>query len=579
MSTNFVTNSLSNITNLSDEKNDKKLKPPSYTSYLVDKCLNVSESYKIKDPYDKGFSSLRMQGGDIHRNIYRWKENVNSQHYTRSRSQSVNVANLDNNAFPPITMSQLQSPGGFRRGYIQMEGNKMNDTQTNPKYLSFLEFLDLYWNFFGENLKYYENKHLIDNMDNAEKSRESLPLLSISENLHATSLYVKDKKMDILKAILLLLKSFVGTGVLFLPRAFSYGGMLFSPIILVGVAFLSLYCFIVLIKIRAVISGSYGDMGKAIYGPIMKFIILLSIVVSQILFGSAYTIFVSENVSALIRSITSKHYYINPIWLIFSQFIVFIPFVLIRNISKLSTLALIADVLILLGISYLYYILIFTLSTQGLSDIAIFNTSGFSFFIGTAVLSFESIGLILPIAESITQLKNIYFVLYFVMAIVTIVFTSVGILGYAAYGSKVHTLVFLSMFQNNVSMVIQILYCIAVMLSTPLQLFPAIKIIESKLLTGSGRLNPYVRWKKNFLRIIITLITVLIAWSGSKNLERFISLVGSIACIPLVYMYPSLLHLKVCAKRTWSKICDIMVCSIGAFAMIYVTIVTIQSLR
>ncbi|KTW27470.1 uncharacterized protein T551_02969 [Pneumocystis jirovecii RU7] len=577
MSTNFAIDSLSNKPDSFDEK-DEKSKPPSYTSYLVNKCLNVNESHKTKDSYDKGFSSLKMQGGDIHRNIYRWKENVNSQHYVKSRSQSFNLSNLNDNMFSPINMSQLQSPGGFRRGYIQMEGNKIDDTQTSPKYLSFLEFLDLYWKFFGENLKYYENKHLTNNADNAQKSRESLPLLSISENPCTADLH-KDRKMDIFKAILLLLKSFVGTGVLFLPKAFSYGGMLFSPIILVGVALLSLYCFIVLIKIRAIIPGSYGDMGYAIYGPIMKFIILLSIALSQILFGSAYTIFVSENISALIKSITSKQYYVSPKWLIFSQFIIFVPFVLIRNISKLSTLALIADVLILLGIAYLYYVLIFTLTTQGLNDITILNTSSFSFFIGTAVLSFESIGLILPIAESITQPKNVYFILYLVMAIVTVVFTSVGILGYAAYGSKVHTLIFLNMLQSKVSMIIQILYCIAVMLSTPLQLFPAIKIIESKLLTGSGRLNPYVRWKKNFLRVIVVLIMALIAWSGSKNLERFISLVGSIACIPLVYMYPSLLHLKVCAKQTWSKICDISVCLIGAFAMIYVTIVTIQSLH
>src|SRR5205823_4025244 len=95
-------------------------------------------------------------------------------------------------------------------------------------------------------------------------------------------------------AALLLLKSFVGTGVLFLPRAYLNGGMLFSNIVLLGVASLSYYCFILLVNTRLKVDGSFGDIGGALYGKHMRTLILSSIVLSQIGFVSAYIVFTAE---------------------------------------------------------------------------------------------------------------------------------------------------------------------------------------------------------------------------------------------------------------------------------------------
>ena len=66
--------------------------------------------------------------------------------------------------------------------------------------------------------------------------------------------------------MLLLLKSFVGTGVLFLPRAFLNGGMVFSTVVLLGVALLSYHCFILLVHTRLKVDGSFGDIGGLLYG-------------------------------------------------------------------------------------------------------------------------------------------------------------------------------------------------------------------------------------------------------------------------------------------------------------------------
>ena len=70
------------------------------------------------------------------------------------------------------------------------------------------------------------------------------------------------------------------------------------------IALVSLYSFLLLVKTKFVVSGSFGDIGGTLYGPWMRLAILSSIVISQLGFVSAYTIFVSENLSAFVEAVS-----------------------------------------------------------------------------------------------------------------------------------------------------------------------------------------------------------------------------------------------------------------------------------
>lgn len=65
--------------------------------------------------------------------------------------------------------------------------------------------------------------------------------------------------------------------------------------------------------------------------------------------------------------------------------------------------------------------------------------------------------------------------------------------------------------------------------------------------------------------------TALISWGGADDLDKFVALIGSFACIPLVYMYPPLLHMKVVAKTTAAKALDLGLCAFGLAVMVYTT--------
>jgi solute carrier family 36 (proton-coupled amino acid transporter) len=167
-------------------------------------------------------------------------------------------------------------------------------------------------------------------------------------------------------------------------------------------------------------------------------------------------------------------------------------------------------------------------------------------------------------------------VLAIVMVIITTLFISIGALSYAAYGSHTRTVVILNLPQDDKFVnAVQFLYSLAILLSTPLQLFPAIRIMENELFTRSGKYNPYIKWQKNAFRFCLVVICALIAWGGAGDLDKFVALVGSFACVPLVYVYPPLLHLKAVAQTPWQRIADYGLCCFGVVGCVYTTVLSI----
>jgi proton-coupled amino acid transporter len=554
--------------------------------------------------YDE-FSSLRLQGGDITRPIYRYAEENDAGSGSRAkRSQSFNVMRPEPES-EVLDINNIKVPGGMRRNFLiqiprhGLDGaNDSSSRQGRPKPAlftnNFLEFLTLYGHFAGEDLEeddevlepdeYFSSDawegHGYDGEASDGEPGEGSTLLTPGTPGRRKRKH-KERgttgNNSSFNAALLLLKSFVGTGVLFLPRAYLNGGMLFSNLVLLGVASLSYYCFILLVNTRLKVDGSFGDIGGALYGKYMRTLILSSIVLSQIGFVSAYIVFTAENLQAFVLAVSKCRQYIDIKFMVLMQLVVFLPLSLIRDIGKLGFTALIADVFIMLGLIYLYYYDIATIVDQGgVSDIKAFNPSTWTLFIGTAIFTFEGVGLIIPIQESMRRPSKFPGVLAIVMVIITTLFISIGALSYAAYGSHTQTVVILNLPQDDKFVnAVQFLYSLAILLSTPLQLFPAIRIMENELFSRSGKYNPYIKWQKNAFRFFLVIVCALIAWGGAGDLDKFVALVGSFACVPLVYVYPPLLHLKAVARKPWQRIADYALCCFGVVGCVYTTVLSI----
>lgn len=451
--------------------------------------------------------------------------------------------------------------------------NKPVNELTNVPFLTrnFLEFLYIYGHFAGES---FEDDFLPEDVDQFidEERGDIVPIASrpMKEQIHAVRGTASDRK-----TFLLLLKSFIGTGVLFLPKAFFNGGLLFSVGMLIFFGIYSYWCYYILVKAKEITKvSSFGDIGLKLYGNWLKVLILFALGTTQIGFAGAYMIFTGKNLAAFIRNVFYRN--INLAYIMIFQLIIFIPISFIRNVSKLSLPALISNFCIMFGLIIIVVFFldhwIYDLSFKPMSDIIYgVNSERWSLFIGTAIFAFEGIGLIIPVQESMRQPEHFPKVLRSVIIVVTILFATMGSIGYLIYGSKVETVILLNLPQQNIFVnIIQLLYSLAIMLSTPLQLFPAIKIIEDKFFPKfikiysdnnkdeepvnvsyqvySGKLNWKIKWWKNLVRSIIVSSVVTYAYFGINSLDKVVAIVGSFCCLPLVYVVPPMLHLRCYTK-------------------------------
>lgn len=452
-----------------------------------------------------------------------------------------------------------------------------------------MDFLDLYGSFAGEDLEDTdetsgdEESAIEEPEGDEEEDGERQPLIRRPTvgRRKSTRRHNREGDASTLKTFFTLIKAFIGTGIMFLPKAFRNGGILFSSMTLIAVSLITCLCFRLLLDCREKYGGGYGELGAAIGGRRLRKMILISIALSQLGFVCAGIIFTAENLWSFLDAVTKgkNSLGLEVPALIGLQLLPLIPLALIRNISKLGPVALIADVFILIGLVYIWYFDIRTLVTRGMEpSVQLFNPSAFTLTIGSAIFTFEGIGLILPIQSSMAKPQHFSKLLYFVMFLITIIFTSVGALCYATFGESTKIQVISNFPQTSpVVNAVQFLYSLAVLAGEPVQLFPAIRIIETSLFgeRATGKKSAAIKWQKNAVRTLIIAICIGVSIVGASDLDKFVALIGSFACVPLVYIYPAYLHYKGAAVTQQQKILDIVLMVVGLVAMVYTTAVTV----
>lgn len=97
------------------------------------------------------------------------------------------------------------------------------------------------------------------------------------------------------KTYFLLLKAFIGTGVLFLPKAFANGGITFSSVVLLFLGYINLHAMLMLVEVKDKLGvAGYGEIGHSLFGIWCWRAVQTSLASSQIGFCCAYFIFVAQ---------------------------------------------------------------------------------------------------------------------------------------------------------------------------------------------------------------------------------------------------------------------------------------------
>lgn len=109
------------------------------------------------------------------------------------------------------------------------------------------------------------------------------------------------QKLGPCATFLTLIKGFVCTGVLYLPKAFINGGWAISIVMMVLSAFLTIYCAFLLLEVRAKLKCSnYTEMGQTAYGRWGRISVDIALWCSQIGFCCAYVYFIMDNIAQIL---------------------------------------------------------------------------------------------------------------------------------------------------------------------------------------------------------------------------------------------------------------------------------------
>ncbi|KAK3348462.1 transmembrane amino acid transporter protein-domain-containing protein [Neurospora tetraspora] len=527
-------------------------------------------------------SSLKLQGGDIHRDLFKIDASAKIQQLHRRANTFHTPREFEQNPDVPMTVADQLAPGGARRAFLhQKHGGNDFLAARMPITRNFVEFLDLYGSFAGEDLA-DSDEEAIEEEEEEARIGETTALLG-HRRPSTRSIRVPKARphtAGTTKTFFTLIKAFVGTGIMFLPKAFANGGLLFSSLAMVFVSAVTMIAFHLLLQCTHHHGGGYGEIGAAIAGERMRTLILASITLSQLGFVCAGIVFVAENLTSFLNAVTSgSQAPLSSVALIAIQVALLVPLAWIRNISKLGPAALLADACILIGVSYIYQFDFRSLASNGIhKSVVLFNPERYTLMIGSAIFTFEGIGLILPIQSSMAQPQRFEWLLAVVMVIITVVFTSVGALSYATFGTDTQIEI-INNFPQDSKLVnaVQFLYSVAVLVGTPVQLFPALRIIEGKVFGPhrSGKRSLRTKWIKNMFRLGLLVLCGVVSVLGTGNLDKFVALIGSTACVPLVYVYPAYLHYKGVATGRWAKVGDVVMMVLGMVCMVYTTAVTV----
>jgi proton-coupled amino acid transporter len=174
------------------------------------------------DSSDSEVASVHhLHGGAITHDIYKWTESVEQDRKDRmKRSQSVAVLRKEPTD-PALT--NLKDPGGFRRFFIINRATKSGKAPPSLITRSFVDFLALYGHYAGEYLRDEEDSDDEEEFQRYRWSRRYDEEGGTSDERTALLRQCQAKKTEGTatpsKVVFLLLKSFIGTGVMFLPKA------------------------------------------------------------------------------------------------------------------------------------------------------------------------------------------------------------------------------------------------------------------------------------------------------------------------------------------------------------------------
>ncbi|KAJ7327346.1 hypothetical protein OS493_027035 [Desmophyllum pertusum] len=395
---------------------------------------------------------------------------------------------------------------------------------------------------------------LVGGEDDAEKSAYNPTTGSANNAAESTS----EKRQHLegtttnLQTLMHLWRGNVGTGMLGLPEAMMHAGIVMGPLALLVVAAVTIHCMHLLVRCSNIlcqrtgeISLGYGEVAEECirrYYPkkayIGRVLVNIFLCISQLGFCSVYFVFIANNLQQVSNSLDIQT------WMA----ILLLPIILlsfIRDLRTLVPLSIAANICCALSLIIIFQYLVRNIHhTDKLPAFA--GWSNFPVFFGITMYAFEGIGVVLPIENKMANPQDYRLVINFGMAIVTVLFLLLGILGYMFCQDDCKGSITLNLPDEGLYSGVKLLFSTCIFLTYFLQFYVPMLIIQPPILKHVP--EEYHIWADYGIRTATVIFTCIMAVS-IPQLDNFISLVGSMSCTALAIIFPIFIHILTLASE------------------------------
>ncbi|XP_058829118.1 neutral amino acid uniporter 4-like [Topomyia yanbarensis] len=370
-----------------------------------------------------------------------------------------------------------------------------------------------------------------------------------------------DHPTTYLESIMHIFKGNVGPGLYAMGWAFYNAGIIAAPIltILLGITcvhsqHLLLRCAAKM-KLKIPNSNHLPDFADTvelcfIHGPtrfqrcarVMRIAVNVFICITQLGFCTVYFGFISNNLKQI------YDFYGIYLDVRVHMTIILLPILLpslIRNLKYLAWCMTLANACMILGICITAYYAVQELPSIQERDY-FSSWRELPLYFGTAIFAFEGIALVLPLQNAMKKPANFgrpLGVLNVGMCAVTLIFASLGFVGYLKWGENVKSSLTLNLPEDEVlAQSVKVMVSLGILLGYALQFFIAIQIMLPAVLRrfSCGATNPVL--VELAFRTVMVLVTFTVAES-ILNVGALISLIGALCSTALALVFPPVLQL------------------------------------
>ena len=238
---------------------------------------------------------------------------------------------------------------------------------------------------------------------------------------------------------------------------------------------------------------------------------------------------------------------------IFLSALILVPICWLKTFKFIAYISLFANISIIFAL-----IVIMVYSEKEFVDepelhenIRYLNVYELPLFFGVAVFNFEGNGVILNMHASMKNPEKFDKIMRNVLVTIISILIIFGVSSYEAFGYRIRDMVTMNLPHDNLTSSVQLLYCLGLLGSYPIQVVPAIDVTEKmpwfvNSPNPFAKINPYI--KNIILRSIIVIFTGILA-QGVPKFGLFIGLTGAFACTALAFILPTMMYNKVFANE------------------------------